>query len=175
MNSRSHDSLQIGVVNKYCNSELEFAEDHDQVLWPVEHPSEPLDEDRPVKCPIPTSSFTAPLHHVEGRRSLQCHRRSVDSLRKRCTKNPARPTTLARTDDGLVLELAEADRNRAVRKRHHTISQQPVTHATDDQHQYYYRHPSEDVLRRMSSLPPNNNSNNNNNCTVFHMLQRASP
>ena len=29
----------------------------DQVeFWPIEHPMEPSDEDRPVKCPMPHSS-----------------------------------------------------------------------------------------------------------------------
>lgn len=33
---------------------IEF--DLDVEFWPVEHPMEPPDEDRPVKCPIPTAS-----------------------------------------------------------------------------------------------------------------------
>jgi len=28
----------------------------DMEFWPVEHPMEPPDEDRPVKCPMPDSS-----------------------------------------------------------------------------------------------------------------------
>lgn len=27
-------------------------ESHDVEFWPIEHPIEPLDEDRPVKCPV---------------------------------------------------------------------------------------------------------------------------
>ena len=38
-----HQQLQVGVEN-----EADF--------WPVEHPLEPRDEDRPVKCPMPQSS-----------------------------------------------------------------------------------------------------------------------
>lgn len=32
------------------------AVEFDVEFWPVEHPMEPQDEDRPVRCPIPTSS-----------------------------------------------------------------------------------------------------------------------
>lgn len=31
-------------------------ESHDFEFWPIEHPIEPLDEDRPVKCPVLNSS-----------------------------------------------------------------------------------------------------------------------
>lgn len=31
-------------------------EEVDFEIWPVEHPMEPPDEDRPVKCPMPESS-----------------------------------------------------------------------------------------------------------------------
>lgn len=33
------------------------AVEFDVELWPVEHPKEPQDEDRPLKCPIPASSL----------------------------------------------------------------------------------------------------------------------
>ena len=32
------------------------AVEYEVEFWPVEHPMEPQDEDRPVKCPMPTSS-----------------------------------------------------------------------------------------------------------------------
>lgn len=33
-------------------------------FWPVEHPMEPQDEDRPVKCPMSAASSITVRHHV---------------------------------------------------------------------------------------------------------------
>ena len=44
------EKKQNGVVEVEVEVELDFE------IWPVEHPMEPPDEDRPVKCPMPESS-----------------------------------------------------------------------------------------------------------------------
>ncbi|XP_021685962.2 uncharacterized protein LOC110668883 isoform X1 [Hevea brasiliensis] len=79
----------------------------DVEFWPVEHPMEPQDEDRPVRCPIPTSSFVN-----DGSISEQ---RCGESLRKRADV-PA-----AVNKEGIVIVAAEPPL-RAVRKRHHTLT-----------------------------------------------------
>ncbi|OMO60795.1 hypothetical protein CCACVL1_23866 [Corchorus capsularis] len=77
------------------NNAIEF----DIEFWPVEHPMEPPDEDRPVKCPMPASS------------SINIDRKSFEeSSRKRSEV----PEMAARG-----VAVATAPPVRAVRKRHH--------------------------------------------------------
>ncbi|XP_044494307.1 uncharacterized protein LOC123217371 [Mangifera indica] len=75
--------------------ELEFG--------PVEHPMEPRDEDRPVKCPMPTSS-------VINESRMQAERLG-EGLGKR--GEVAAEMNKERNEGGAV---------RAVRKRHHTLT-----------------------------------------------------
>ncbi|KAG2707613.1 hypothetical protein I3760_05G155400 [Carya illinoinensis] len=76
-------------------------------FWPVEHPMEPPDEDRPVKCPMPHSS---PLN--DGGTN---DRRFSESLRKR-----------SEVPDLLSTEGVDGADVRphvqAVRKRQHTLT-----------------------------------------------------
>jgi hypothetical protein len=44
---------RYGVGMDWHHLEVEVV---DMEFWPVEHPMEPPDEDRPVKCPMPDSS-----------------------------------------------------------------------------------------------------------------------
>ncbi|CAI0553074.1 unnamed protein product, partial [Linum tenue] len=142
----------------------EEEEEEEEEVWPVEHPMEPMDEDRPVICPIPTSS----LLPQEGRSRDQ--NKKVESWRKRAG-NPvamvAMPIMI--NNDMDRFEVAEANQSiGVVRKRHHSHINQKVY-----QVDYLRNHHSagEDGLRRMatSPLPSNNNVAN----TIFHMLQRA--
>ncbi|ESW30807.1 hypothetical protein PHAVU_002G184100 [Phaseolus vulgaris] len=74
-------------------------------FFPVEHPMEPPDEDRPVKCPMPESSV------INDERMHE--KRFAESLKKRAetTGNGERTTSL----------VAEPPA-RGVRKRHHTLT-----------------------------------------------------
>ncbi|XP_059659156.1 uncharacterized protein LOC132305542 isoform X2 [Cornus florida] len=85
-------------------SEVEF--------WPVEHPIEPLDEDRPVKCPMPDSSIIN-----DG----QIHEeRFPESLRKRTEQSAVV------NKEGMMVMSREPP-VRAVRKRHHTLTRRDQT------------------------------------------------
>ncbi|OMO72555.1 hypothetical protein COLO4_27577 [Corchorus olitorius] len=84
-----------GDMDLHHNNAIEF----DIEFWPVEHPMEPPDEDRPVKCPMPASS------------SINIDRKSFEeSSRKRSEV----PEMGARG-----VAVATAPPARAVRKRHH--------------------------------------------------------
>ncbi|GAA0147493.1 hypothetical protein Leryth_002924 [Lithospermum erythrorhizon] len=83
-------------------SEFEF--------WPLEHPTEPSEEDKPVKCPMPYSS--AANNNSRESDQLMMH----DSLRKR-TEFSTTTTNRGR----ISIELGEPPAQ-AVRKRHHPLS-----------------------------------------------------
>ncbi|CAK7326866.1 unnamed protein product [Dovyalis caffra] len=85
---------------------LHHAVEFDAEFWPVEHPVEPQDEDRPVKCPMPTSSV------IKNGRSRE------ESLGKRADELPL-PAVMNK--QGIVVVAAEPQ-VRAVRKRHHTLT-----------------------------------------------------
>ncbi|KAI9386972.1 hypothetical protein POPTR_010G101500v4 [Populus trichocarpa] len=78
----------------------------DVEFWPVEHPMEPQDEDRPVKCPMPTSSV------------IKNGRAHEESLEKRADDLPL-PAVMNK--QGIFVVAAEPQ-VRAVRKRHHTLT-----------------------------------------------------
>ncbi|GMN38318.1 hypothetical protein TIFTF001_007555 [Ficus carica] len=85
------------------------AEEVDFEIWPVEHPMEPPDEDRPVKCPMPESSVI----NDEGKRE----KRLAESMRKRAGESAeSKP---GKEEAGAVVAQRPA---RAVRKRHHTLT-----------------------------------------------------
>ncbi|XP_010527827.1 PREDICTED: uncharacterized protein LOC104805100 isoform X2 [Tarenaya hassleriana] len=101
------DLRDSGVTGKAGNEETREMEDEgvdndfevelDVEFCPVEHPVEPYDEDRPVKCPVPISSSVI---HVERTREV----RESNLLRKdQTTEALSRPI-------------------RVVRKRHHTFT-----------------------------------------------------
>ncbi|XWS34376.1 hypothetical protein CRYUN_Cryun21dG0033600 [Craigia yunnanensis] len=75
-------------------------------FWPVEHPMEPQDEDRPVKCPMPSSSS---INDGKGHEE----RVAAESSRKRSEL----PEMVKK--GGIV--VATETPVRAVRKRHHTL------------------------------------------------------
>ncbi|XP_077241006.1 uncharacterized protein LOC143881665 isoform X2 [Tasmannia lanceolata] len=73
---------------------------------PIDHPLEPFDEDRPVKCPMPNSSV---LNEGGTRRE-----RSAESLKKRAELS-------ATIGEGKAVVPARPP-VQAVRKRHHALS-----------------------------------------------------
>ncbi|KAK9226490.1 hypothetical protein WN943_011538 [Citrus x changshan-huyou] len=79
--------------------ELEF--------WPVEHPLEPQDEDRPVKCPMPSASSV-----INNDSRMEDQERIADSFRKRTEVPPDFSNR-----EGIDVNIEPPIR--AVRKRHH--------------------------------------------------------
>ncbi|CAJ2677736.1 unnamed protein product [Trifolium pratense] len=75
-------------------------------FFPVEHPMEPPDEDRPVKCPMPQSSVITDERKHE--------KRNADSIRKRGEISGT-------TTEGQRRASVDAPA-RGVRKRHHTLT-----------------------------------------------------
>ncbi|KAK8490095.1 hypothetical protein V6N13_005214 [Hibiscus sabdariffa] len=80
-------------------------------FWPVQHPMEPQDEDRPVKCPMSASASSSPSSsiHIDGKGHEE--RVAAESSRKRSEQ----PTMLNNRS-------AAEPPVRAVRKRHHTLT-----------------------------------------------------
>ncbi|KAJ0094893.1 hypothetical protein Patl1_15662 [Pistacia atlantica] len=87
------------VMDHGVEFELEF--------WPVEHPMEPQDEDRPVKCPMPTSSVI--------NESRMQEERIGEGLGKRAEA----PAEMNKEGNEVAIEGRPV---RAVRKRHHTLT-----------------------------------------------------
>ncbi|XP_019462750.1 PREDICTED: uncharacterized protein LOC109361686 [Lupinus angustifolius] len=95
-------------------------------FWPVEHPMEPPDEDRPVKCPMPESSLINDGGMHENR--------YAESLRKRVEASGAME------DKERTATTGTEPPARGVRKRHHTLTNGGDLVMTP--------------LMRMPSLPP---------------------
>ncbi|KAM1064846.1 hypothetical protein ACFX15_019916 [Malus domestica] len=119
-------------------------------FWPVEHPLEPPDEDRPVKCPMPDSSVINEGGRKEKRFS------ESNSMRKRTEASSA--AAAAYSNQGLidqtVVAVATPPPARPVRKRHHhTLTRGDCMISP---------------LRRMPPLP----SLPTQSITVFQMLQQ---
>lgn len=53
--TRATQQRNLALMEVHHNHNHEGAE-NEADFWPVEHPLEPRDEDRPVKCPMPESS-----------------------------------------------------------------------------------------------------------------------
>ncbi|GLT96821.1 hypothetical protein SLE2022_144190 [Rubroshorea leprosula] len=92
---------------------IEF--DLDVEFWPVEHPMEPPDEDRPVKCPIPTASSVI----NDGKMKQE---RTTESLLRGKEQPEMKKVAIQATERPI----------RAVRKRQHTLirddhSMKPLT------------------------------------------------
>ncbi|KAM0964363.1 hypothetical protein ACFX2C_020418 [Malus domestica] len=119
-------------------------------FWPVEHPLEPRDEDRPVKCPMPDSSVINEGGRKEKRFS------ESNSMRKRTEASSA--AAAAYSNQGLidqtVVAVATPPPARPVRKRHHHT-------LTRGDHMI-------SPLRRLPPLP----SLPTQSITVFQMLQQ---
>ncbi|KAF7808453.1 uncharacterized protein G2W53_035196 [Senna tora] len=113
-------------------------------FWPVEHPLEPRDEDRPVKCPMPESS-------VINDGGMQ-EKRLAESVRKRTEISAA----MADKEGTAAMEAAaEAPASaRGVRKRHHTLTRGDLEITP---------------FMRTPSLPPLPTQN----VTIFQMLQQV--
>ncbi|KAE8664624.1 ZIP metal ion transporter family isoform 1 [Hibiscus syriacus] len=78
-------------------------------FWPVEHPMEPQDEDRPVKCPMSASSSS--MSDGKGHEE----RVAAESSRKR-SEQPAM------VKNRIVAMTAAEPPVRAIRKRHHMLT-----------------------------------------------------
>ncbi|KAL8105780.1 hypothetical protein AgCh_029540 [Apium graveolens] len=100
------------IVISGNESDIEF--------WPIEHPTEPLDEDRPVKCPVLNSilndsdsaSYKSTCTKHAQNESLQYESFS-DNLKKR-----AEPQS--QEQQRVIAPAAEAPILKTLRKRHHT-------------------------------------------------------
>ncbi|KAK4261863.1 hypothetical protein QN277_004802 [Acacia crassicarpa] len=116
-------------------------------FWPVEHPLEPRDEDRPVKCPMPQSSVIneGGMHE----------KRFAESIRKRAEASAEMAEREGERRGGM--EVEPPDPARAVRKRHHTL-----THGGGDL--------EITPFIRTPPLPPPLPSQN---VTIFQMLQQV--
>ncbi|XP_030508182.2 uncharacterized protein LOC115722935 [Cannabis sativa] len=135
--------------NNNINNGVEFEFE----IWPVEHPMEPPDEDRPVKCPIPHSS----LINEQEKRIAVAEEKKFEEDDKEVGTGTVRP----------------------VRKRHHitlTAENDDLDHDYDDGNDgddddNDYRSNTEKTimpLTRMSPLPPLPTQN----LTIFQMLQQ---
>ncbi|KAK2976656.1 hypothetical protein RJ640_009445 [Escallonia rubra] len=79
-------------------------------FWPIQHPVEPMDEDRPVKCPIPHPHSSSAVNKDGG-----MHEQFSESLRKRAD------LSAVVKKERMMLVAAESP-VRVVRKRHHTLT-----------------------------------------------------
>ncbi|MED6193648.1 hypothetical protein PIB30_021624 [Stylosanthes scabra] len=116
-------------------------------FFPVEHPMEPTDEDRPVKCPMPESSVINNDGGVHDKRY-------AESLRKRVEISE----TTVDGGGGRVATMDTEPPTRGVRKRHHTL-----THGGD-----LVMTP----LMTMPAPPPPPPLPSQQNITIFEMLQQ---
>ncbi|KAF5747530.1 hypothetical protein HS088_TW05G00253 [Tripterygium wilfordii] len=87
-------------LNRKSGMNLDFE------FGPLEHPMEPPEEDRPVKCPMPSSSVINMDREMHEER--QCFRKTAES--------PAGVNM-----EGIVSETTEPP-ERAARKRHHKLT-----------------------------------------------------
>ncbi|MED6174385.1 hypothetical protein PIB30_068568 [Stylosanthes scabra] len=116
-------------------------------FFPVEHPMEPTDEDRPVKCPMPESSVINNDGGVHDKRYSE-------SLRKR---GEISETTV--DAGGRVATMDTEPSARGVRKRHH-----PLTHGGD-----LVMTP---LMTMPTPPPPPPPLPSQQNITIFEMLQQ---
>ncbi|KAL6295305.1 hypothetical protein ACE6H2_003447 [Prunus campanulata] len=154
---QQHSSWGCGMEAPHNHVQLEV----DFQFWPVEHPLEPPDEDRPVKCPMPDSSVinidivSCKMHLQDGGRQ---EKRSSESsaVRKRTEVSSAAAATYSKPRmDQMVVAVAEPPPAvRAVRKRHHNT-------LTRGDHMI-------SPLRRMPPIP----SLPTQSITIFQMLQQ---
>ncbi|KAK8491579.1 hypothetical protein V6N13_110203 [Hibiscus sabdariffa] len=80
-------------------------------FWPVQHPMEPQDEDRPVKCPMSASSSSSSSSIHDGKGHEERVALAAESSRKR-SEQPAMPNNRTAAEPPV----------RAVRKRHHRLT-----------------------------------------------------
>ncbi|KAK9276872.1 hypothetical protein L1049_006409 [Liquidambar formosana] len=114
----------------------------DVEFWPIEHPVEPPDEDRPVKCPMPDSSVmnNGGMHEEQYAKSMRKKPELSAAVNKEGTV-------------GAAAAAAAEPPVRAVRKRHHNLTR--GDHIITP-------------LMRMPPLPPLPTQN----ITIFQMLQQ---
>ncbi|KAI4313618.1 hypothetical protein L6164_026581 [Bauhinia variegata] len=114
-NKESETALRDENRAMQQNSVMEVQHHHhgdekDADFSPVEHPVEPRDEDRPVKCPMPESSVIndGGMHE----------KRFAESFRKRIEV----PATMVDGNRERTAAMDPESPARAVRKRHHTLT-----------------------------------------------------
>ncbi|KAK6921571.1 hypothetical protein RJ641_012078 [Dillenia turbinata] len=81
-------------------------------FWPIEHPMEPPDEDRPLKCPIPDSSLINDGNMKKEQFGDRFRKRTEES----CDENKER-----------MVVLAPEPPVRSLRKRHHPLTRGDYT------------------------------------------------
>ncbi|XP_052204912.1 uncharacterized protein LOC127809822 isoform X2 [Diospyros lotus] len=100
--SKARDRVRMDFCQNGVESNTEF--------WPIEHPTEPPDEDQPVKCPVPDSS-------------LVNEEQFCDSPRKRTELS-----AVVNKEGMMVVAAAAAEPPaQAVRKRHHAATHRDHT------------------------------------------------
>ncbi|XP_050233524.2 uncharacterized protein LOC126682011 [Mercurialis annua] len=110
LSNGEHDFEEREIVMEIQQHHQYHAVEFDVEFWPLEHPMEPQDEDRPVKCPIPASSSII----NDGRAREESY---SESLRKR-----AEIRTIV-NKQGIVIVDAESPPFEAVRKKHHALAE----------------------------------------------------
>ncbi|XP_009351599.2 uncharacterized protein LOC103943118 isoform X2 [Pyrus x bretschneideri] len=148
--TRENQHSSSGCMDGHNHHHHHMQVEVDYEFWPVEHPLEPPDEDRPVKCPMPDSSVINEGGRKEKRFS------ETSSMRKRTEASSA--AAAAYSNQGLtdqtVVAVETPPPARPVRKRHHHT-------LTRGDHMI-------SPLRRMPPLP----SLPTQSITVFQMLQQ---
>ncbi|KAF3432048.1 hypothetical protein FNV43_RR26787 [Rhamnella rubrinervis] len=144
-------------------------------IWPVEHPSEPPDEDRPVKCPMPADSSSvinlisacSEIYENEMENLKEGGKREKRFGERTMRKRPE--VKKLQGGNGMEEEeeamTSEPPPVRAVRKRHHTL-----THGGSDARSSGVGGDDQIImpLSRMPPLPPLPN----HSITIFQMLQQ---
>ncbi|XP_028767045.1 uncharacterized protein LOC114724767 isoform X2 [Neltuma alba] len=143
-------SLALMEVHRHHHQhpqQQQQAAENEADFWPVEHPLEPRDEDRPVKCPMPQSSVIndGGMHE----------KRFAESIRKRAEASAEMAEREGEGARRTGMEADPPDPARAVRKRHHTLTQGGDLEITP--------------FIRTPPLPPLPSQN----VTVFQMLQQV--
>ncbi|XP_004299006.1 PREDICTED: uncharacterized protein LOC101296099 isoform X2 [Fragaria vesca subsp. vesca] len=138
-------AMDVQVHNELHEGQVELL---DFEFWPVEHPSEPPDEDHPLKCPMPDSSVIN--DGGTGRVSESNYKSSMPRKRTEVSS----PCFMEMVDQPPVPVAVPV---RTVRKRHHTLTRGGGEHVISP-------------LRRMQPHPPRPLPAQN--ITVFQMLQQ---
>ncbi|XP_061989905.1 uncharacterized protein LOC133708463 isoform X1 [Rosa rugosa] len=150
-------AMDVQVHNELHEGEVEL---FDFEFWPIEHPSEPPDEDHPLKCPMPDSSVIN-IDIVSCKINLQdggTGRVSESNYNSSMPRKRSEVSSAAFMDEMVDQPPVPVPVPvRAVRKRHHTLTRGGGDHIISP-------------LRRMPPHPPRPLPAQS--ITVFQMLQQ---
>ncbi|KAM5567869.1 hypothetical protein ABKV19_015779 [Rosa sericea] len=139
-------AMDVQVHNEVHEGQVEL---FDFEFWPIEHPSEPPDEDHPLKCPMPDSSVIN--DGGTGRVSESNYNSSMPRKRTEVSSAAFMDEMVDQPPVPVPVPV------RAVRKRHHTLTRGGGDHIISP-------------LRRMPPHPPRPLPAQS--ITVFQMLQQ---